>query len=62
MGSSAKIPKTPRPIDAELEAARAREKERERLRNARGRASTILTGGLGDVSQPNLGRAVLTGQ
>jgi hypothetical protein len=44
--------------DARDEAARL---ERER-RLASGRASTILTGGLGDTSQPQLASAVLLGQ
>jgi hypothetical protein len=62
MGGSPKIPKRIRPTNPDLEAERSRERERERLRLARGRESTILTGGVGDLSSPNLGRAVLTGQ
>ena len=62
MGGSPHFPKTARPQDAERAAEIEREKERERLRTAKGRRSTILTGGLGDQSEPNLGRAVLTGQ
>lgn len=61
MGSDAKIPKRTA-VNTDVEAEKARERERERLRTARGRASTLLTGGLGDVSTPNIGRAVLTGQ
>jgi hypothetical protein len=61
MGSAAKIPK-PSKFDPEVESEKARERERERLRAARGRESTLLTGGLGDVSQANLGRHVLTGE
>lgn len=62
MGGAPKIPKPISPIDADLAAEKARERERERLRSSRGRSSTVLTGGLGDVSSPNLGFAVLTGQ
>lgn len=61
MGGSPKLPKRI-PDTSEIDAEKERERERERLRLARGRASTLLTGGLGDLSQPNIGRAVLTGQ
>jgi hypothetical protein len=61
MGSSAKIPKRVT-VNPDIEAEKRREQERERLRRARGREATLLTGGLGDLSTPNLGRAVLTGE
>lgn len=61
MGGKPKLPKRI-PDTSDVDAERERERARERLRTARGRASTILTGGLGDVSQANIGRAVLTGQ
>ena len=61
-GKSPSIPRRPTSVNTDLEAEKTRERERERLRRARGRESTVLTGGLGDISQANLGRAVLTGQ
>ena len=46
---------------AQDEREEAMRKERER-RALSGRASTILTGGLGDTSKPQLGSAILLGQ
>ena len=62
MGGKPKFPEIPRPQDPEVAAEKARERERQRLLKAKGRASTLLTGGLGDLSTPTLGRAVLTGE
>lgn len=53
-------PKQPRPrrgVDPDLEAALMQEEERRRLLLARGRRSTIHTGGMGDTSKPILGIA-----
>ncbi|HYC65142.1 MAG TPA: hypothetical protein VEC14_10460 [Reyranellaceae bacterium] len=41
--------------------ASAREKELELARKVKGRSSTILTGAMGDTSQPTLGRKTLLG-
>lgn len=46
------------PIVQQLDAVdtTAQEQERDRARRARGRASTLLTGGQGDASLPELAR------
>jgi len=53
--------KQPRPEDPFVAGERMAEVERRRLRLARGRSSTILTGGMGDRSSPMLARATLGG-
>jgi hypothetical protein len=50
------IPQQMEQADAAGQAA-----ERERARKARGRAATILTGGQGDTSTPDLARPTATG-
>lgn len=52
-----KAPKRPGMIDTEREAALMSERERRRLVLARGRASTVGSSPLGDVSRPLLGIA-----
>ena len=48
----------PKPgVDPDYEAAVMQEEERRRLLMARGRRSTIHTGGMGDTSSPVLGIA-----
>jgi hypothetical protein len=47
--------------DPYVEGERAAEQERRRLAGAKGRASTILTGGGGDTSPPLLGISRLAG-
>jgi hypothetical protein len=62
MPSVAPIPTAPEldtGAQAERDAAAAEER---RKRSQSGRASTMLTGGLGDTSQPRLASAVLLGQ
>lgn len=49
----------PTESDAEVQAAALR--ERERARRARGRASTILTGGAGDTSEATINDKKLLG-
>ena len=47
--------------DPYVEGERAAERERLRILLARGRSSTILTGGGGDTSMPNIGISRLGG-
>ena len=46
---------------SDADAAAAGERERQAMARRRGRASTILTGPLGDLNPAQLGRKVLTG-
>ncbi len=57
---SAPVPVQPA-ADIDEEGEEAKERMRKRRRRAQGRASTIITGGTGDVSSPNLGAATLGG-
>ena len=50
------------PIDADADAKRAGDEERRKRMAASGRNSTILTGGLGDVSTAGTGRKKLLGE
>ena len=52
-------PPAPEKSDAEVQDAALR--ERERARRARGRATTILTGGAGDTSEAPTGNKHLLG-
>lgn len=49
------------PTLADPAVAAEAEAERKRQRMARGRASTIMTGGAGDTSSPNLAQLFLLG-
>jgi hypothetical protein len=53
-------PLPPTPEDPEVQARK--EEVRMSLLRRRGRASTILTSGLGDTSAPNVRRATLGGE
>lgn len=58
MPPAPKTPKMPTPVDpAVLEA---RQRQRQRLANMKGRASTVLTGPLGQT-QPTLGTPTVLG-
>lgn len=62
--SSPKVPAPPPPPPLPEENDEIRERqaaERRRLRNLRGRSSTILTSGLGDVSSRKSASKVLLG-
>lgn len=50
------------PIVQQLDAVdtAAQDQERERARRARGRAATLLTGGQGDASSPELARPAVS--
>jgi hypothetical protein len=62
MPQAAPIPTAPE-LDAGAAAERDEAARRERERRLMGgRASTMLTGGLGDTSKPQLASAVLLGQ
>lgn len=50
------------PIDADVDAKRAGDEERRKRIAASGRSDTILTGGLGDLSQAFTGKKTLLGQ
>ncbi len=50
------------PIDADADAKKAGDEERRKRQAASGRSSTILTGGLGDVSTAETGRKKLLGE
>lgn len=52
-------PPVPEPV-ADEERSKAKEKEK-RLRAGMGRKSTLVTGGLGDTSTPNIARKKLLG-
>lgn len=54
------LPEPPTPDDPEVEARR--EEVRLSLLRRRGRASTILTSGLGDTTSPTVRRATLGGE
>jgi len=54
------LPLPPTPEDPEV--ARRREEIRMSLLRRRGRASTILTSGLGDTTSPTIRRATLGGE
>ncbi|CAK7067632.1 MAG: hypothetical protein DELT_01719 [Desulfovibrio sp.] len=67
-GSSPKVEKAPvapaiaAPIEADTSASSAGENERKRRQAASGRSDTILTGGSGDTSTPNVGTKKLLGE
>ena len=50
------------PIDADADAKRAGDDERRKRMAASGRSDTILTGGLGDISEAATGKKKLLGQ
>lgn len=49
------------PPTVDVEGARAAERQRRKRRKGRGRASTILSGALGDTSGASIGSKGLTG-
>ena len=50
------------PIDADADAKKAGDDERRKRIAASGRSDTILTSGLGDLSEANTGKKKLLGQ
>jgi len=52
----------PAPSMADPAVEEARRKQIEAQKRAKGRASTILTGGQGDTTTPELGKKTLLGQ
>ena len=50
------------PMDADVDARKAGDEERRKRMAASGRSDTILTGGLGDMTQAFTGKKTLLGQ
>lgn len=58
--TSTPVPAAP-PLPERTDAIVVQSQERERIRQKRGRAATLLTGTMGDQSQPQIGVARLLG-
>lgn len=66
MGSPKKPPKPPKPVAPPpvptIDDARARQINADRRNRARGRAASMISGEMGDLSAPAVGTKMLLGQ